>query len=166
MRPVTQIRTGYGRGQCTEAAIASILEVELNEVPDLWAGPHVPLSAPPRDHQPLERHEALWAWLKDRGRMWCWGEFAARPLPLNPADYPHLDWLPWEGHHLMAGPNPDGVEHMVVGKAGRLAWDPNPTRRGIVACNAAGFLLPLDDCPPEWLDWPGVALPFDDVEAA
>ena len=143
MRPVTQVRTGYGRGQCTEAAIASILECRLDEVPELWGGPSVPVDAPPEEQQPQENHERLWAWLQTRGFLFAWGEFSERPVPLLYLRFGEaFDDLPWAGFHLMAGPNPDGVQHMVVARGGGVAWDPNPSRRGITACSAVGFLLP------------------------
>lgn len=159
--PVTQVRTGYGRGQCTEASIASLLEVELEAVPDLWAGPLVPLDAPPEVHQPLLLCEALWRWLREVHQVvWCEVRFPAA-LELSTVPYAHgravrvlfgldaPDAEPWTEHHVMFGANPAGISHCVVGRYGSVVHDPNPSRAGIVACSGLIFLIPLDRCPED-----------------
>lgn len=163
MTPVDQVRTGYGCGQCTEASIASLLGVSLDVVPDLWAGPHVPVDAPLEEHQPKERCEALWRWLREvHGVVWCelrfssllsgtriGADFVTQALRMV---FPHLrnpEIASWAEHHVMFGPNPSGVEHCVVGRGGAFVHDPNPSRRGIAACSGLIFLVPLEQCPPE-----------------
>ena len=159
---VTQIRMGYGQGQCTEASLASLLELPLDAVPDLWAGPGVPPDAPPEAHQPMERCEALWRWLREeRGVVWCEARFPmALPLEaIAPSTVrgvvgsilPHVDDLdaPWVEHHILFGPNISGVGHCVVGRYGRVVWDPNPHRVGIVACEGMIFLVPVALCPSD-----------------
>lgn len=157
---VTQRRTGAPRGQCTEASVATVLGVALEDVPDLWV-----LSGRPEGGVEVDRSAgvlALWAWLKAQGVLWAWGDFSERPCPLDWRCFGELFAdLPWEGLHLLGGPNPDGVPHMVVAQGGRVVWDPNPSRRGIVACDGAGFLLPLESVPPKWRGLPGVELRFE-----
>lgn len=158
MKPITQTRTGYGRGNCTEAALASILEVELATLPELWAGPHVPLDAPPEAHQPRERCDALWRHLREvHGVVWCEAKFSRR-LSLEEVDaftvasayQATIGDVPADlEHHVMFGPNPGGVSHCVVGRMGTIVWDPNPSRAGLVAVDGLIFLVPLDCCPPD-----------------
>lgn len=144
---ITQTRTGYGRGQCTEASIASLLEVPLETVPDIWAGPYAPLDA----QQPLELSIKMWEWLKrEHGVMLCGIKLRERAPTIREAWlradglFP-FDWSEseWARYHIAIGPNPDGVEHCVVAERGELAWDPNPRRRGIVACQFVQWLVPL-----------------------
>lgn len=162
MVPVTQVRTGYGRGQCTEASIASLLEVPLEAVPDIWAGPHVPLDAPGSEHQPLALTVKMWEWLKrEHGVMLCGIKLRERAPTIREAWlrsdglFP-FDWseAAWSRFHIACGPNPDGVEHCVVCERGELAWDPNPSRRGIVACQFVQWLVPLDLLPASVLELP------------
>ncbi len=158
MKPITQTRTGYGRGNCTEAALASILEVELATLPELWAGPHVPFDAPPDMHQPTERCEALWRHLREvHSVVWCEMRFPRR-LQLSEVDaytvvsayQAVLGPAPATlEHHVMFGPNPGGVSHCVVGRMGAVVWDPNPSRAGLAAVDGLIFLVPLALCPPD-----------------
>jgi hypothetical protein len=158
MKPVTQTRTGVPAGNCTEACIASILEVGLEEVPDLYD------AASGRAHVP-ERWQVLCDWLRSRGYLWAWGKFAPRSLPTTfeaawgesgPDDW--LLHLHWGGYHLLGGPNPDGLPHCVVARGGEVVWDPNPSRRGIVHADAMGILAPLVDLPEDVRGWPGIGI--------
>jgi hypothetical protein len=161
VRPVTQRRTGYGRGQCTEASLASLLEVALEAVPDLWAVPDVPLDAPPERHQPDEKLHALWRWLREEHQVvWCELRYpVALPLELVPETFlgavravfgvDQLEDSPWTEHHIMFGPAFAGVGHCVVGRHGQIVWDPNPNKVGIRACEGMIFLAPLELCPPD-----------------
>lgn len=161
MRPVHQVRTGYGRGQCTEAAIASLLGVPLDAVPDLWAGPHVPADAPPEAHQPLHNLIRMWHWLKQTHGVQLCGVALAEPMPLRDAweracsvvVWP-VETAEWARFHLASGPNPDGVGHYVVCDRGELAHDPNPSRRGIVACRHVQWLVPLELVPDDARELP------------
>lgn len=54
------------------------------------------------------------------------------------------------------GYNPDGIGHAVVAVAGRMVWDPNPRRRGIVGADEVCFLLPADLFDAKVRDWPGL----------
>lgn len=145
-------------GNCTEASIASILEVELSEVPSLWT---------PELGRTDERWFLLTDWLRSQGYLWCWGEFPARELPtpieavLPEWDTSWLRQLDWAGYHLLAGPNPDGVPHMVVARGGVVVWDPNPLRRGITRADGIGMLVPLKATPDDVREWPGIKFTFD-----
>lgn len=168
-----QVRTGYGRGQCTEAAIASILGVPLEAVPDLWAGPDVPDDAPAHVHQPIERLLAMWAWLKsDHDVMLCGVRLSVR-MPVEVAwersIYTmaragfHVDSLDWSAYHLASGPNPDGHGHYVVCNLGRVVHDPNPKQRGIINAEHIQWLVPLGLVPDSARDMPSAEWREEDV---
>lgn len=141
MVPVDQIRIGVPAGQCTEASIASLLEVPLAEVPDLYD---------PADLSRAGTFRALLRWLTERGLVWMGGPLA-RPIPAAelalPRDLPRVayelteggDWTQW---HLLLGVNPDGIGHCCVGWGGRLVHDPNPSRAGLVTVDEVAVLLP------------------------
>ena len=153
-RPVDQVRVGYGRGQCTEASVASLLGCELADVPDLWAGPDGPADAPPVAHQPTGRLRALMRWLRGRGLLWVEVGFTRRALPLGIDGTLGLSeavgwpaWMQWDEPHLLLGHSPGGVGHATVGLHGRVHHDPNPSRRGLTNANAVAWLVPAASFP-------------------
>jgi len=101
MKPVYQTLFGEPHGNCLQAAVASMLDLELNEVPnfmeadgDAW-------------------FDALTDFLSEHGLY---------ALRLNAAPHcvPH-------GYHLMSGPSPRGpFWHELVGYRGKAVHDPYP----------------------------------------
>lgn len=111
MRPVRQTETELGRGNCLAACVASLLELEIGEVPnfrlatDPWGG--------------------MQAWLGARGL------FAVR----CPADPERIYPTP-RVHCILTGPSPrNPVAHAVIGEwAGvetRIVHDPHPDGTGL-----------------------------------
>lgn len=140
-RPVRQTRFGFPRGNCLEAAYATLLGVPVEAVPD------------PRQACPAGARRCAARALPDRPptiRRWLWESFGlavvegpglpkVRPRPGRP-----LYWL-------AAGPGPRGLNHAVVGvtwtdPAGRthhdLAWDPYPTDEGLLSVSHHRVLVP------------------------
>lgn len=152
---VTQSRVGAPAGNCTEATIASLLDVALEDVPQLWSGLY-----DTDDPQPDERWRELLRWLREEhGRLWAFGVVdpgAALPVPIRDLELP--SWLGFDRYHLISGRNPDGVRHYCVGFAGELVWDPNPSRRGLVGCDGLASLVALDHVPRGMRDWPWLTL--------
>ena len=156
--PVTQVRTGYGKGQCTEAAIASLIGCTLEDVPDLWTG--APDGSTEEEHQPYENRVRLWNWLKrEHGVMLC----AVRLLENTEAQAAYDRALQlfvepkdavWAEYHYLVGPNPDGVNHVIVARRGVPVWDPNPSRRGITAVRWVEWLVPLHLLPEDVQTFP------------
>lgn len=144
-RRVTQTRTGFPAGNCTEAALASLLGCDIEDVPVLWSGDMG--ATTDDDAQPPERFAAMLDWLHDRGwewREWRLAEPVAPPVP-EAAYLAASGWRGgWSAPHFLAGPNQDGIAHMVIGSRGVVLWDPNPTRRGIVAVTHIGQLWPVE----------------------
>jgi hypothetical protein len=166
VRPVDQVRTGWGRGQCTEATIASLLEVELGDVPDLWSGVE---SDDVHVHRPAERWSAMLDWLDKRFGLF-WLEINWSPAPVE-FDVARLRGViaaevgigdPLSRHHGLCGISRGGVGHMVVGLDGRMVHDPNPWREGLTCTDGVMFLLPRASVPERWLVWPSTAVRLAD----
>ncbi len=120
MKQVTQDRfyqdpTPESRGNCQQAATASILGLELNEVPNFH-----------------ECEEGFWQgfykFMNERG--WMAWDLGAR-------------WVP-DCLYLAYGPSPRGVSHACVYRAGNLVWDPHPSRAGLVEVKSITVLVPRD----------------------
>jgi len=100
-----------------QAALASILELNLDAVPDF-----------------------------SQYRSWFWDKFAEflseqglQHLSLEIKD----DWTP-QGWHLTVGTSPRGdFNHVVVGKAGKMIHDPHPSGVGLE--NAGTYIVFLAD---------------------
>jgi len=108
MRPVDQTRFGAPDGNCMEACVASILELELDEVPDLailgngWYDTLVDFLA----------------------------RFDLEPLELD-AQKARKIWVP-TGFHIISGKSLRGnFLHAVVGLGGKMVHDPHPDRGGL-----------------------------------
>ena len=141
MIPVQQTRTGSLEGNCTEARVASLLEVSLDDLPDLAAA----------DAMGLDRWKVLGEYVQAKGFDLFWFDLEKTELGDFFPDQLIPD-LPWSGYHLMAGPNPDGVPHMVVGADGRMVWDPNPKKGGIQWVDGFGLLLRTGETPQKWAE--------------
>lgn len=123
MKPVQQ--TSFGRGpkfgeecgNCFQAALASVLELTLGDVPHFCA----------RESWFTETN----AWLGER--------FGLSLLYLNAGG----DWKP-SGYHLLDGVSPRGCEHSTVGLDGELAHDPHPSRAGVDGERSYGIFVTVD----------------------
>ena len=102
-------------GNCLQAAVASVLGLELSEVPHFCAVG--------TDHD-RQWWSALRRWGRDRGVDFCWVE-----------DLRRVDWLGERSAALAIaiGPSPRGpYDHVVVTDAdGTLVWDPHPSGDGL-----------------------------------
>jgi len=105
MKPVFQTRFGED-GNCFEACIASILEISLEEVPDL------------KEFKDSEAwSKAVNSWLKTRG------------LQYIELDFHESDDMLWEyvdSYHLIIGKTGHDLFHSVVGHNGKVVFDPLP----------------------------------------
>lgn len=120
MREVTQsILHGdpSGRpGNCLQAAVASLLELDLDGVPHF-----------------IEYDD----WL-ERLRDFCLAH-GYRPLLRPPSAHVALG-MAW-------GPSERGVRHAVVWIDGMLAWDPHPSRAGLLRITELIAFEPAGDAP-------------------
>lgn len=119
VRPVDQTRfyeAGKSHGNCQQAAIASLLGLELDQVPNF-----------------IEQGD---------GQFWpsFWKFLAARGLIcIELSGERHFDC-----YHLAYGPSPRGVSHAVVYRYGALAHDPHPSRAGILSVETTVLIIPAD----------------------
>lgn len=150
MTPVDQVRVGIPAGQCTEASVASLLNVSLDAVPELWDEQQTTLE------RPVRSSVRLYAFVLSQGYQWAQYDFGDTPveqfdldgLQLPPA---HLELA--LGYHLMLGHNPGGAPHMCVGLAGMVAHDPNPSRAGLARVDSISVLVPLAQVDDQHVHW-------------
>jgi hypothetical protein len=109
---------GVKKGNCTEAAVASILGLALDDVPDFRAN----------GDDALSFWDAFETFINSRG-----------------FDVLMLDgtWVP-DVLYLASGLSPRGVHHMVLMRGGKLVHDPHPSRAGIAAAEQIRLLVPID----------------------
>ena len=130
MKPVDQtIFGGYVEGQthpvgnCFQACIASLLNMDLDQVPH-FVDQMVRLKLG-RDTAQLNK------WLDKY--LLCYVEVYARHNPIE------LD-VPDDVYYLASGPGPRGHRHAVIYRAGALAHDPHPSREGLLSVDQVGFI--------------------------
>ncbi|QIN79619.1 hypothetical protein GBA65_15035 [Rubrobacter marinus] len=111
MIPVAQTRSGgpdaprEEAGNCYAACVASILELALEDVPDVA----------PNDNGEDGWNEAWGGWFRERG------------LTTYNLVRGEGDDRPFEGYTIGTVPSRNGpYEHAVVCRDGEVVWDPNP----------------------------------------
>ena len=123
-------------GNCLQAAVASLLDLELDQVPHFAVY--------------VDWFAAMRRWARDRE-----GDFTYFPLPV-PEQYVDA-WdriVEWgRDHHayvLLSGPSPRGpFWHIVVGNVDlEVVHDPHPSRAGLVEVrDAIVYIQPYDPAP-------------------
>lgn len=131
MIPVTQtkvvVKNSNGdmvvRGNCYAAAIASILEVPITEVPNVETLFHIDGNF---------CYVVMHTFLQSIGWELC-SDDRYRGYHSGSWTREHAEWL--EEHkddfYFVSGMSPRGVSHICIYKAGKLVHDPHPTREGI-----------------------------------
>jgi len=101
-----------GVGNCTQACVASIFELELDEVPDF-----------------VNNHKDWYRALE----LWTIANYMLFPIMMELKDGPpRLMGQSLYGHYLISGQSPRGRRHMCVGKHGRVVHDPHPDETGLI----------------------------------
>jgi hypothetical protein len=127
MKPVDQTLFGprpNGKvGNCVSACIASLLDLDIADVPYFMG----------TDDEP----DDLWKkrinrWLAPRG-------FSFMHLKTDGKRF--AQWPP--GYFILMGRSPRGL-HAVVAKGGKIVHDPHPSRAGLKSIDGFVVLLPLD----------------------
>lgn len=108
-------------GNCTQAVIATILGLPLEEVPDFNNIHHT-------------KPHSGWFW--NHLRTFCLSKGYHFQHMSGERSYPGL--------YLAAGPSLRGVNHLVVMQNGTLFHDPHPSRAGIERVSSTYILLPVD----------------------
>lgn len=134
MKKVMQTKTGIG-GNCEGATIATLLGLDLNDIPDFWDG--CDIENPTSEENGILYQKNLNAFLMKHGY---------RAISLG-ADGPYVDWCvqiskEMKVKHLVGGISPRGYMHSVIWEHGELWHDPHPEGGGVVAQHIT-FLLPI-----------------------
>jgi len=107
-----------GNGNCTEAAVASILGIPLSDVPKFYTGAGA--------YDFWERFEDFFV---ERGYF---------PVRRSPSE-PRYDLF-----YLASGPAERGCDHMVVMRGNELAHDPHPSRAGLISVTHTWLIVLAD----------------------
>ena len=133
MTPVFQTITDHnpseGRyGNCTQASVASLLDLALDDVP------HFCIGLPQGTDGGIEESRRINEWLKTRGLVLFELAYTADSL----TDWWEDDWKMRGAnfYHLLSGISPRGFTHCTVGLNGRVIHDPHPS---------GGELKPLEN---------------------
>ena len=131
MRPTTQRIEGWPYGECVRASYATLLDLPIDSVPRF--DPAATTLAG------VDQHVREREWLASIG--YDLFEVSVDPDKSLPQEV--LDCIPDDMPHLMSGISPRGFGHRCVGIGGELAWDPYPSREGLLTVYSVGFLVPL-----------------------
>ena len=124
MIPVHQTTFGEGKGNCFQAALASVFELPLEEVPNFCV-----------DYGDDWYHETS-VWLGEKYGLWLIRVGVGAPSP--------------KGYHLISGLSPrEGVRHSVVGLNGTPVHDPHPSGDGLAEEQTYDLFVSRVEAPKE-----------------
>lgn len=126
---VTQRVEGWPYGECVRATYATILGMDIEDVPRFDPA----VLRPGEEQSQRERR-----WLASIGLDLF--EISTNPEGELPEEV--LGMLP-QAPNLMSGISPRGFGHRVMGYGGQVAWDPHPSRAGLVTIYSVGYLIPM-----------------------
>ena len=138
MKKVMQTKLGLD-GNCEGATLATLLGLELSEIPDFWDG--IDIKTTDADESGDIYQENLNSFLKQHGY---------KMLNLGVTRDPTQRDINWvievSKHlgvkHLVAGISPRGYMHSVIYENGELWHDPHPEGGGVIPCQLC-LLLPI-----------------------
>ena len=138
MKKVMQTKTGLG-GNCEGATIATLLGLELSEIPDFWEGCDIENPASLENGQIYQQN--LNNFLAKLGyKMFNLG------VPRNPSKEEQQWVIDISKHlgikHIVAGESPRGYMHSVIYENGELWHDPHPEGGGVMPCQLC-LLIPI-----------------------
>jgi hypothetical protein len=127
MKPQHQTQFGTGKngephGNCFATALACILELPVEEVPNFCETDDWRLRVD--------------AWLAQFGLFYM--DIELKDGLTAPEVFAAA------GYHVISGDGPRGCRHSVVGRAGCFVHDPHPSGEGLLTKEEFGFLVPLD----------------------
>jgi len=117
MKPVYQTIYTVPGGNCLQAALASVFELPLEEVP----------------HFASIESDDWWQQCQE----WAMERFGLYPVYLEASSNPHLSNI--RGYHLISVDTPKGSPHMVVGRNTEIVHD--PAGRNAEGCTVTGYVL-------------------------
>lgn len=134
MKPVTQTVTGR-QGNCYAACLASMFEIDIDEVPDFHRGVL----------QDMEQTEINRIWNLNV-RWWLRDTFGMGVIVLTFTDAAQWENLWLQGYHIVSGTSPReaGLLHATVWHEGKMVHDPHPEPQGTLDLQVIDMLYPLD----------------------
>lgn len=138
MKKVMQTKLGLG-GNCEGATLATLLGLELSEIPDFWDGCDIETPASPDNGIIYQRN--VNNFLEKYGyKMLNLG------VTSNPSERDQQWVIDISRHlgikHIVAGISPRGYMHSVIYENGELWHDPHPEGGGVIPCQLC-LLLPI-----------------------
>lgn len=145
MEPVEQTRFGWPEGNCLMACVASVLEVPLSDLPDLY-------------DRKQGGDDDWWMIVRRTLARYGWEAIYLHPeyVSATNEDRSPADLAP-SGWALAGGPSPregvvnddgENAGHVVVAKDGELVHDPHPSGDGLGGDVRDWIvLIPPADCP-------------------
>ncbi len=121
--PTTQTQEGYPYGDCVRASYAALFGLPIESIPRFD-----PASLRPGESQQQKERR----WLRSLG---------LDLIEINPARAASTAL----GEHLISGLSPRGFGHRCIGVDGQVAWDPHPSRAGLVEIWSIGLVVPVED---------------------
>jgi len=114
VKKIQQTKFGWD-GNCYQAGVASILELDLDDVPNLNTSKEV---------EGEEMDGIVNEWLFGSNLKLHW---------IRTFDEDQRKMLGPEVYHLICGPSPRSkmLSHIVVGQYGEIIWDPHPDNDGL-----------------------------------
>ncbi len=120
-------------GDCMRAAVASIFELELVDVP------HFADTGPRRDGNALLWLYAWHGWALTKGVI-------VRHFEVHDAEHLALPgYCVLSGISPRAEPGTTSLRHCCVAWNGELVWDPHPSGAGLLTIDEADYLVPITD---------------------
>jgi hypothetical protein len=109
--------TFYPRGDCLSAALASLFDLDIDEVPRF-----------------IDRRETFWddfmLWLESMG-------YEYNGLTSREYNFPTI-----AGYYLVQGLSPRGHSHVVIYKGRVMVHDPHPEGGGLITIDGVYLILP------------------------
>jgi len=127
---VTQTHEGWPHGNCVQASYATLFGCPIECIPRFD-----PASIGQQKQGDLERE-----WLASLGFDLV--EIAVSSNQELPQDVLDTVEDEWPMPHLISGMSPRGFGHRCVGIGGQVAWDPHPSRAGLVHVYSIGLIVP------------------------
>jgi len=131
MKPIIQTDTSFETGNCGEACLASILEIELSDIPPF--------------HNPDDPSDGHYYCRKLRNFL---NQFGLSYIDVemqdghDPTDFFKDCWI------IAGGPSPRGTEewhrHAVVWRNGKIVHDPHPSNNGLEKIDLYGIFIIKD----------------------
>lgn len=143
MLKIMQTKFGVG-GNCQSATIATLLGIQIDEVPDFWDGCELEEGISGEAKERLEKENGIVFNTNFNNFL---AKFGLTSISLGVAVGDHSEWVKGISEALpnvpllVNGLSPRGFMHSVIWMDGELYHDPHPEGGGVIPANVT-FLMP------------------------